>query len=509
MRRMIRAVVLSLVAGLVYAPAVFAQTPVPHARGPLPVSSTSYPFGAADHTRLARQVLPENPAADLKSVGYVEEEFIVSGTANVYDWPGPGPAVVRASGPYATRVLIRRPANKARFSGNAIVEMLNPSNLFDLNLGWHIDGRQMVTNGDAWVGITAKPVAVTSLKNFNPTRYASLAWPNPLALDDSKNCTTVGSDSSRSTENGLVWDINTQVGAWLRSRDVTNPLLYGASAAAAHPVQRLYAWGYSQTGSFLYTYVNAIHPLTVKADGRPMFDAYIVAMSSGPSAINQCAPAIPQGDARRVMKDVGVPVIRVMSGSDYLTGINARRPDSDAAPDLYRNYEIAGSAHATPDELNFAASPADITKAGRAVPPMACNEGARSRFPNWVAFDAILANLDRWVRTGMPAPKAEPIRVSNGEPVLDAFGNVTGGIRSPFVDVPRSTWFGNSTGESFCRIAGHEAPFDAARVRTLYATPSSYLNAVSTDVAGLVRQGFVTQSDAATLLQMARREAGK
>ena len=37
----------------------------------------------------------------LARAGYLEEEFLVAGTANVYDWPAPGPAVVRtASVPY-------------------------------------------------------------------------------------------------------------------------------------------------------------------------------------------------------------------------------------------------------------------------------------------------------------------------------------------------------------------------------------------------------------------------
>jgi len=424
----------------------------------------------------------------------------------VYDWPAPGPAVVRTAGaPYTTRVLVRRPAARAKFSGNAIVEMLNPSNYFDLNLGWAISGRQMARSGDAWVGITAKPVSVATLKTFNPTRYAALSWANPLPLDDPRNCSTVGADSARTTENGLVWDIYTQVSAWLKSRDASNPLRYGAAASAAHPVQHLYAWGYSQTGSFLYTYVNAIHPLTVNADGKPMFDAYVIAMSSGPSAINQCAAPIPRGDARRTVRNAGVPVVRVMSGSDYLTGMAARRPDSDAAPDLYRNYEIAGSAHATPDELNFAAAPADIAKAGRAVPPMSCNEGPRSRFPNSIAFNAILQNLDAWVRKGVPAPRAEDIRVENGQPVLDRFGNVTGGIRSPLVDVPVSTWFGNSTGESFCGIAGHEVPFDAARLKELYPTPRAYADAVKKNVDALVDARFITRADGDDLIAEARK----
>ena len=63
-----------------------------------------------------------------------------------------------------------------------------------------------------------------------------------------------------------------------------------------------------------------------------------------------------------------MPIIHVMSQSDYLFGIDARRPDSDAPADRFRHYEMAGAAHATPDELNFSATSADIVKAGVAVP---------------------------------------------------------------------------------------------------------------------------------------------
>ena len=476
-----------------------AATPVPTVVGPVPVTADSYPFGAADQTRV-----PE----DLKGVGYIEEEFFVSGKANVYDWPAPGPAIVRTpNAPYTTRMLIRRPAARSRFSGNVIVEMLNPSNLFDLNLAWAVSHAQLVRSGDVWVGITAKPVTIATVKTFNPARYASLSWANPLPLDDSRNCATVPGDSARATENGLIWDMYSQVGAWLKSRDKTNPLVYGVPSTTSHPVQHLYGWGYSQTGSYLYTYVNAIHPRVVSDDGRPMFDAFLIAVSSGPSAIHQCAAPIPVGDRRRVIHNAGVPVVRVMSGSDYLSGIAARRADSDTPGDLYRNYEIAGSAHATPDELNFAAKPTDLEKGGRAVPPMECNEGPRSRFPNGPAFNAILRNLDEWVRTGTPAPRVENIRVENNAPILDAHGNLTGGIRSPLVDVPTSRWYGNSTGASFCRIAGHEEPIDAAALKTMYPSPAVYLKAVETDIARLVAQRVLVKEDGEALLQDARRTA--
>jgi hypothetical protein len=467
---------------------LFAATPIPKATK-IPVTADSYPFGAATHTRI-----PE----DLSRIGYVEEEYLISGAANVYDWPAAGAVVVRTPNvPYTTRLLIRRPANRSKFSGTVAVEMQNPSNLFDLNLGWTISHKEFARNGDVWVGITAKPTSVVALKAFNPTRYAALNWANPLPLDDARNCSTVARDSERTTENGLVWDMNTQVGAWLLSRDSSNPLLYGVGANAPHPVQHLIGWGYSQTGGYLYTYINAIHPLDIKANGKPIFDAYLVATASGPTPINQCAAPIPQGDPRRQIQNVNVPVVRIMTTSDYLGSMAARLPDSG----LTRNYEIAGAAHATPDELNFAAAPADIEKAGRPVPPMSCNEGPRSRFPNGPAFNAIFHNLDLWVRKGIPAPVAEQIQVTDGKPVLDKFGNVSGGVRSPFVDVPTSTWYGNSTGESFCRIAGHEVPLKDLP----YASHKAYVQAVKEDVNKLVKEGFLIREDGDDLIAEAEK----
>jgi len=491
-------VMCAVVAVLIAAAPVAAQpnlagaTPVPTVVGPLPVSAESYPFGAADH-----QMVPE----DLSRIGYVEEEYLVSGTANVYTWPAPGPAVVQTpDAPYTTRMLVRRPAQRGHFSGNVIVENLNPSNRFDLNIGWAMMNRQIVANGDAWVGVTAKPISVVALKNFDPARYAALSWANPLPLDDPANCTRVGGDSSRTTENGLVWDIYTQVGAWVRSHDASNPFLYPAKGRpGVSPVKRLYGFGYSQTGNFLYTYINGVQPLVVQADGKPMYDGYIVAVNTGASAISQCDPSPSRTDPRAQFSNAGTPIIHVMSQSDYLSLVPLRRPDGDIYPDLYRHYEMAGAGHATPDELFYAAAPSDIIKAGVTPPAMMCNEGPRSRFPSYMFFDAFLRNLEDWVDYGIAPPHADPILVQDGQPVLDAFGNLIGGLRSPFLDVPTSMWTGSSTGASFCFIAGHEVPFTEAQLLELYPNHGVYVNQVVRNVSALVRDRFITQSDGAAL----------
>ena len=495
--RLIGSLVVVATMGVVSPGSAGMATPVPQVTGPLPVTAQSYPFGAADH-----QLVPQ----DLSTYGYVEEEYVVSGTANVYEWPAPGPAVVRTpDAPYTTRILVRRPARRGQFSGNVVVELLNPSNLFDLNIGWALMHRQMLRDGDVWVGVTIKPISVAALKNFDPERYASLSFANPLPLDDPANCTNVAADSSRTTENGLVWDIYTQVGAWLRSNEPTNPLTYGGRAS----VERVYGFGYSQTGGYLYDYINAVQPLVVQSDGRPMYDAYIVAVAGGAFVgavpINQCQPSPPLNDPRRQFNNVGVPIIHVMSQSDYLIGIGARRMDNDVPPDRYRHYEMAGAGHATPDELYYSAAPEDIVKADRSVPPLACNEGPRSRFPSSIFFDAILRNLDLWVRKDVAPPRVDPILVENGAPVVDEFGNVVGGLRSPYLDVPTSTWFGSATGASFCFIAGWEQPFSSDLLHELYSSHGNYVRQVVRSVNELVGDRIITRPDGVELIQEAAR----
>jgi hypothetical protein len=466
-----------------------AATPIPKVVGPIPVTATSHPFGAAD-----QEMIPEN----LSKYGFVEEEYLVSGTANIYEWPTAGPAVVRTSGvPYTTRILVRRPARRSHSSGNAVVEMLNPTNQFDLNIGWSIMRKQLLRHGDTWVGITIRPIAVDALQNFDAQRYRSLSFASPYPPGDPNRCVSTGVEAG--TERGLAWDINTQVGQWIQSNAKSNPL--------RHTINRVFGFGYSQTGGYLNTYVNAIHPLDVQRNGHPIYDGYFIAVAGGAfvglAPINSCRTTPPATDPRHVTANVGVPVIRAMSQSDYLTGITARRPDSDAPGDRYRHYEIAGAGHASPFELYYSAKPEDILKAGRAVPPVACNEGPRSRFPTSVAFNAILRNLELWVRYGIRPPHADPIQVVNGQPVLDQHGNVVGGVRSPYVDVPTATWHGNATGASFCFIAGWEEPFSAEKLRALYPTHGIYVRKVARSAFELTRDRFITLPDAVGIVREA------
>jgi hypothetical protein len=215
---------------------VRAAASIPAAEGPIPVTADSYPFGAANRT---------NAPQELSQFGYVEEEYLVSGSANVYDFDAASNVVVKtAQAPYTTRILVRRPASPQKFSGTVVVELLNPTAMYDLAFQWQFAGAYFIEHGDAWVGITSKPVTAKALKTFDPNRYAAVSWANPLPAD--KTCPEPVSmlpDSTPATENGLIWDIASQVGALLKSEGQPNPL-------KGFSVKMAFLTGYSQTGEY-------------------------------------------------------------------------------------------------------------------------------------------------------------------------------------------------------------------------------------------------------------------
>jgi hypothetical protein len=96
-----------------------APVAIPKIIGPIPVTAASYPFLGTGHTL--------NPI-DFTKAGYVEEEFFLSGNANVYEWSAEGSLTVKTEmAPYTTRILVRRPAQASRFSGNVVVEPFMPA----------------------------------------------------------------------------------------------------------------------------------------------------------------------------------------------------------------------------------------------------------------------------------------------------------------------------------------------------------------------------------------------
>jgi hypothetical protein len=472
---------------------------VPEVSGPVAATDRSWPWAAASHA--ARPI-------ELAEVGYTEEEYFIKGRARVFDWPSLEILTQVAAGPYATRILVRRPVDAGHFSGTVWIEPLNPSMRYDLPLVWGDTHDYVVSHGDVWVGVTVKPVAIQSLKEFDPQRYAALELPNPLPPEATCPQSVLPlprgglpPESSPRTENGLIWDILSQTAGLLRSPSPSNPL-------HAFRVARLFMAGDSQSGAFVLTYANAIHPFAKAPAGGPLYDGYVATVATGPSTpIRQCAAPIPPGDPRLVIQPRGVPIMTLVSETET-TSLH-RRPDSDAFPNLYRGYEVAGASHIHETDGQDAPSAADAAKTQGAV--FDANTGCVEQnapandVPISAILDGALANLDRWSHGGSPPPHGEPIRLQAGTPTVerDAFGNALGGIRTPALDVPSARYHPRMSGPGICELWGYREPFSPARLASLYRTHEEYLEKMRHDIAQLVRMRWITPRDADRMMAAA------
>jgi len=482
-----------------------AAPSLPQVEGPIPVSASSRPWAQASSA-----VEP----VDLAKAGFVEEEFFVRGIARTLDWPAVGKLDELARGPYVTRILVRRPRDAHRFSGTVVVEPMNPSIRYDAPLIWGSAWRHFVRHGDAWVGVTIKPVAIASLQEFDAKRYAGLAFPNPLP--PSQTCGQdrlpmprggLPAEATPATENGLMWDALSQVGALLKSDSSQNPL-------RGFAVRRLYMSGDSQSGGFIFNYAEAIHPFVLNAAGKPLWDGYVATVATGPGLpMHQCADPIPQGDPRLEIRAVGVPLITLVSQSEIRS--LRRRPDGDVAPDLYRAYELAGSSHVHLGDDAGTPSPADIDRtSGRGfVSTAGCKEdGALGNdVPLGLFLGAIFANLEDWSLKGRTLPHGEPMAVTapgtaQAQARTDRFGNILGGVRSPQLDVPIARYHASMDGPGICSLWGWREPLSKSELTRLYPTKSAYVAKVKANVAQLVRKRWLEPADGNALIASAKAE---
>lgn len=466
-------------------------TPVPTVTGPIAVTAESFPLMASNKLQTL---------VDLPKAGYVEEEFFVSGRANVYDWAADGRLSVRTpNAPYTTRILLRRPAAPARFSGNVIIEIANSARRFDFNFTWGVSHDSFMENGDVFVVLTLGQPNLEALKVFDPVRYAPLSMANPTPDEACAVGRGGGAPQTSMFEAGLQWDILSQVGALLKAARAGGPL-------AGFNVQRLYMTAYD---GIMHTYMAAIHPNARLANGRPVYDGYMQHRHPNLAAIRRCAPAPAADDPRQTLRNLDVPLIRIMPETDVLTLYRFRREDGDAPNDRYRLYEVAGGSHADGWFYPYQPSVEVLRKVGSPYPYLAswpfhnqCEpEMLTQKTPiNTYVLDAAYASLTRWVRDGVAPPKAPRISVENGGTpqariVRDQVGNAAGGVRTPYLDVPVARYHTESKGETFCPELGRTEPLDWARVVSLHGTPQNYATKVAQSVDRLVKERWLTESD--------------
>jgi len=412
--------------------------------------------------------------------GYTEQEFFLKGTATGYRqagaWGSDGrwTALPAETAPYETRILVRRPADPAHFNGTVVVEWLNVSFAVDVDPDFLYESQELVRAGYAWVGVSAQQLGVQGpfgLTHWDPSRYHALHHPGDT----------------------FSYSIFSQAAhALLHPR--------GARPLGRLHVRALIADGESQSAGRMVTYANAIQPLDRLFRGFLIHSrgAFGITISQPP----QATPPMPA--VARIRTDIATPVLTVESQTDILVAglgyLPATQPDSR----WFRLWEMPGTSHVDATELSLSA-----TEVLRDIPFYP--QGTCRRMPNEgqerYVMDAALAQLNRWARSGIPAPRAARIDIRNGAYVTDGFGNALGGVRTPAVDAPTGTLTGtgNIGTSPLCFLLGTTTPLSAAQLARFYPLHSDYAAAVARSAARAVRQGLLLPADA---LQIDQDAAG-
>jgi len=127
-------------------------------------------------------------------------------------------------------------------------------------------------------------------------------------------------------------------------------------------------------------------------------------------------------------------------------------------------------------------------------------------YPFAFAQNAAFQALKLWVEIGLPPAHVPFIDVDTttvpARIVRDSSGNATGGLRTPFVDVPVTSYTPFDTvahvtaSSGFCILYGFNTPFDDAQLASLYRNDVDYDVKFALDALRLVKERLWLLPDA-------------
>jgi hypothetical protein len=457
---------------------------------------------------------------DIGELGYVEEEYEMSGVGNIYDYvdnesQSSEVIISESNVPYVTRMLIRRPADPSAFNGTVYIEILNSTAHWDDDPIWRMSYPSFVEAGSAYVGITSDPLTINFLRNvWGESEFevkGKIYESAPRNRDRYQKLTM--------DRFGQVWDVLSQ-GAALLKEDANpeNPM-------TGFGVERIIQTGYSQSAGFQKTYANVMHSRDVKEYGSAVYDGYY--LGAGGFSAKQINPPPPgegidyvgANDLRRFV-DVPVPVIRFQTETEMLAFFQAQtgRQLESGEPNSpqVRTYEMAGGVHV---DLRLETTGLLIRERdmGFSAEPATCPQPV---IPISVSYiqSALLRATEAWVRDGTEPPRSQRIKLgtetnARGKVVevvvFDQNGNAEEGLRSPQLEVPLGQYIANPFALlNDCFLNGGFVAFDEERFRELYPTDQDYLLATDRAISRAVADGIVLAEDADNLRQDMLADAG-
>jgi hypothetical protein len=417
----------------------------------------------------ARKITGPFAVASPETTGYLTEEYFVEGSTDAFD---PDGRRIAGDVAYTTRFLLRRPADRSRFSGSVLLDPLHMIN--EMPASWTC-ADWIMASGHAWVGVTVHNSSfgkiygftggIEAMRQQDPDRYGR------LQLAEFDRPARLRSYQGPSAESfALKWNmamahpqghpIMADVARLLR----TDPQLCGGG------VERIYACGFSQTSNFWRMFLDhGWHDRVRRDDGSGLIDAYVLIASAAPS-----------------FRPTDAILVNILSEAEVVGTIVQMQ--ATAAPDSevprVRGIELPGAPHS----LNEAHPGAE-----------SATDHQHTDEPYFVFLNAVLASLDTWVRTGEPMPHVPRIQRDPGSIdglVRDEHGNAVGGVRAPWLEAPRAQYLPRCA----CGpTRGERVPFSEEKLRRVYLTDAAHAAAWDRAVQRLVEDRLLLPQDGAML----------
>jgi hypothetical protein len=342
------------------------------------------------------------PGYDMQHYNYEINEYLISGTA--------------AGAPYVTRLVLRQPADAARFSGLVVAEAMHPAgqahafqhhSVYVMDAG-HITV-EITTNG--WEQIRA----------FNPARYGELqVAPNQ------------------------VNEILAQAGALVRSAE--GPL-------AGLPLRKMILWGTSASSAILVNFLPA-HKVYKTAQMQNIYDGFMPT-SNG----SNIAP-------------VDLPMIQLPTQHEF-ENIATAQQDGDAPGSQFRVYEFVGMGHLM--ARNNPRMTADqCTRQITTFPLEPYFSVALHHMLQWVDKGIVPPRAERvLIDRNRDNDGSLMVLDEHGNPVGGIRNPYVDVPVTQYIAGNENT--PASTVGILCRLSMWDVPFPQEKLRALYGTPANYV----------------------------------
>ncbi len=403
---------------------------------------------------------------DIGELGYVEEEYFVSGMAQAHG--------ADSEAPYTTRVIVRRPRQAAQFNGTLLLDWVNVTAQFENAVDTLEAHRFFLREGYAFVHVSVQAAGLccTPLtpQVWDPVRYADLSHPG----------------------DNYAFDMLTQIARGFRQPGGVDPM-------GGMPVQTIIAMGQSQSAIRLHQYVNE-----VQASARAI-DGFLIHADYGAGKDFGAAPL--------------APVLHLLSDAEA-------EPEAPSARDNYVLWEVAGAAHqdlwvgyhqeigqsrrvlAHQSQAPMSEDDALHELAGnygeQPDPGLAGCIAAGAAFPMRYAVAAAIDHLNRWLREGLAPPQPPRYQFSGGVLARDELGNALGGLRYPPIEVPVARY--RSTD---CELGGTTVPLNDLELLQRYPSHGDYLAQMQAATERSVADGYLLPADAEELMDRAHAAANR